>query len=774
MKSQFTFSILLFCTFYVQAQTVGSGNALNFTNTNQYVNIPQNWPIDSFPFTIMAWIKADVPTAASAPIVSSNNSTLGYSGFNVQLVNNGGWNLELMLGTGGTGFVSGTRRSKLVAFNHFNRWCHIAIVVNGMGNYDMYINGVLQSGSYSGAGNTFSFNPPGLPRIGYFYASTTNQPTFRGDIDEVSIWAVALSQTQIRNRMCKNIPITAPGLVSYYEFDETTGTATTDSGPSNKNGTLSSASLRQVSGAPIGTEVAYFYPSTSNPVMKLVNISGDTIKVTNVTGTNQGMHIYTVNSPPNTQNGIVTTCPSNRYYGVFPVISGTNTVNYQVQLRRPNYLNAVSFNRADNAGNLWSASTITQTTNGFNWNTTNRNEFITSTGPSAEYTTTISGALVQFTNSSTSSSPMTFSWNFGDGSTSAIQSPTHIYTTPGNYWACLTVTDSCGSQTYCDSVTTSCSGTAAFAYQQTATRTISFFNQSTGLGGLQYLWNFGNGTTSAAANPLATYTTEGMYWVCLQTTDTCGTFTYCDSVEVTCYNLNADYTFTQNNLTASFTNLSTGTAGMSNYWTFGDGGFSFTKNPVYTYQNEGTYQVCLQVTDSCSTRTTCYNLSMCLLPSSNFVANNTTGFTFNFIPTTANALSYIWDFGDGNFSAASSPTYTYQNPGLYNVCMSLVDDCGDADTCIDVLASLFDLNEFENSNAITVFPNPTKNYLHIKGLPETGVYAYDLMNAVGQTIQRGKLEDDIPIALKNLPEGLYILYITNAVGNRWDVKVIVE
>ncbi len=354
------------------AQTVGSGNALHYDNINQYVDIAQNWPIDSFPFTIMAWIKAEVPTAASAPIVSSNNSTLGYSGFNVQLVNNGGWHFELMLGSGGTGFVSGTRRSKLVPFNQFNRWCHLAVVVNGVGNYDMYINGILSTGTYSGSSNTFSFNPPGLPRIGYFYASSTNQPTFRGDIDEVSIWAIGLTQTQIRNRMCKNIPTTAPGLVSYYKLNETTGTAITDSGPSSKNGTLSSTTLRATSGAPIGDEVAYFYPSTNSPTMKLVNISGDTIKVANVSGAVQGMHIYTVIGPPNTQNGIVTTCPSNRYHGVFPVTSGSNNITYQVQFRRPSYTQSTCYSRTDNAVTTWSANTVTQTANGFNWTATNR------------------------------------------------------------------------------------------------------------------------------------------------------------------------------------------------------------------------------------------------------------------------------------------------------------------------------------------------------------------------------------------------------------------
>lgn len=138
----------------------------------------------------------------------------------------------------------------------------------------------------------------------------------------------------------------------------------------------------------------------------------------------------------------------------------------------------------------------------------------------------------------------------------------------------------------------------------------------------------------------------------------------------------------------------------------------------------GTYQICLQTTDSCGADRTsfCYNLDVCLLPSPNFVANNTTGFTFHFVPTTTNALFYLWNFGDGNFSNASSPIYTYQSKGLYTVCLNLEDDCDVGDTCIDVLASLIDLEENANSISPFIYPSPTKGIFSINGLPEYSLF----------------------------------------------------
>jgi len=52
---------------------------------------------------------------------------------------------------------------------------------------------------------------------------------------------------------------------------------------------------------------------------------------------------------------------------------------------------------------------------------------------------------VEFNDQSTGTKPLTYAWDFGDGSTSAEQNPTHTYTTPGTYTVKLTVTNAVGS-----------------------------------------------------------------------------------------------------------------------------------------------------------------------------------------------------------------------------------------------------------------------------------------------------------------------------------------
>ncbi len=73
--------------------------------------------------------------------------------------------------------------------------------------------------------------------------------------------------------------------------------------------------------------------------------------------------------------------------------------------------------------------------------------------PVPSYTTTTSYVTAFFTNTSAAEGTATYDWNFGDGNTSNLENPTHVYTAAGTYQVTLTVTNECGTATYSDSVT---------------------------------------------------------------------------------------------------------------------------------------------------------------------------------------------------------------------------------------------------------------------------------------------------------------------------------
>jgi hypothetical protein len=70
--------------------------------------------------------------------------------------------------------------------------------------------------------------------------------------------------------------------------------------------------------------------------------------------------------------------------------------------------------------------------------------------PNPRFSYLVNGHFVSFTDSSVS--PSSWYWSFGDNFFSDLQNPTHYYKNPGTYYVCLTSSNSCNQQTFCDSV----------------------------------------------------------------------------------------------------------------------------------------------------------------------------------------------------------------------------------------------------------------------------------------------------------------------------------
>lgn len=219
-------------------------------------------------------------------------------------------------------------------------------------------------------------------------------------------------------------------------------------------------------------------------------------------------------------------------------------------------------------------------------------------------------------NSQTSSPTAGWAWDFGDGSTSSMQNPTHTYGANGSYAVCLIVTfqDLCSAQV-CDTLDINCitggQCMAAFSVDSSNCPIMGFTDQSQGGGGALSSWNwdFGDGGTSTQQNPSHTYTANGTYNVCLSivTTDSC-TDVRCNQIMVNCIGSSGqcDAGFIWNEtspLNVSFTDGSTSSTGtITNWlWDFGDGNGSITQNPTHTYASAGPWIVCLSITtnDSC-------------------------------------------------------------------------------------------------------------------------------------------------------------------------------
>jgi len=133
-------------------------------------------------------------------------------------------------------------------------------------------------------------------------------------------------------------------------------------------------------------------------------------------------------------------------------------------------------------------------------------------------------------------------WDFGDGNTSTESSPEHTYTEPGNYTVNLTVSDEYSSHSVTAAepvVVLAVPPEAAMEVSATSGDmpfTVTFTDTSSAGSGeiTQWLWDFGDGTTSSEANPEHTYTEAGNYTVSLTVTaDGNDTVTQEEWIEVT-------------------------------------------------------------------------------------------------------------------------------------------------------------------------------------------------------------------------------------------------
>jgi PKD repeat protein len=120
--------------------------------------------------------------------------------------------------------------------------------------------------------------------------------------------------------------------------------------------------------------------------------------------------------------------------------------------------------------------------------------------------------------------PADYLWDFGDGITSTLESPTHAYAAGGTYEVSLTASNPGGDDTYTDTVEIIGTPQAAFTFtpQYPAPgEIIHFTDQSTG-DPLAWAWDFGDGGQASTPDPFYAYSMSGTYTVTLEVQNICG------------------------------------------------------------------------------------------------------------------------------------------------------------------------------------------------------------------------------------------------------------
>jgi PKD repeat protein len=130
--------------------------------------------------------------------------------------------------------------------------------------------------------------------------------------------------------------------------------------------------------------------------------------------------------------------------------------------------------------------------------------------------------------------------------------------------------------------------------------------------------------------------------------------------------------------------------------------------------------------------------------------------------TSTNAITYSWNFGDGQTATTANPNHTYAASGTYTVTLT-AKLCDRLTTFTDTVSVITNsVQNISRNNAFTVWPNPAGEKLHVNSsLFSTGRYALEITNVVGQhmmsAINTASERQEINTA--KLKPGIYIISI---------------
>lgn len=311
--------------------------------------------------------------------------------------------------------------------------------------------------------------------------------------------------------------------------------------------------------------------------------------------------------------------------------------------------------------------------------------------------------IVNFEDNSTNF-PTSWFWNFGDGFTSALQNPQHIYTLPGIYTVIFTVSNQYGSNTLTatDFIHVYESGPmphADFTSDKIAgpyPLTVKFTNLSDD--SEEWEWQFGDGNISFSENPVYTFSNPGYYTITLIAHNQYGFDT------------------------------------------------KIKENYIHVISGE-----LLPVADFGVNET-----------------NGSKPLTVNFYDYSQNAIAWNWQFGDGNMSSSQNPTYTYANIGDYTVTLKVNNQYGEdiltKANFIHVVAGNPNGND-ESAELIkySIIPNPSNGVFSVcNNTKEIEEATYSVYSIAGTNLVNGVLKhlDKNILDLSGLKPGLYIFIIT--------------
>jgi gliding motility-associated-like protein len=256
-------------------------------------------------------------------------------------------------------------------------------------------------------------------------------------------------------------------------------------------------------------------------------------------------------------------------------------------------------------------------------------------------------------------------------------------------------------------------------------------------GFVSYVWSTGSSST------FIDVTTGGIYAVTVTDLNGCSNSTAANFIvnQTPVISFTNDTSLTCDIPKINFTNTSTYPPGSQFTWNFGDSANSTQANPSHIYQEPGTYTVSLAIT----TQAGCFaeasqpvDIIFFPLAQAKFTADPEATNVFNarvqFTDQSDYAVSWLWDFNDGNKSIEQNPVHYFQEIGNYKVTLIVTNVSG----CPDAYVREVVVNPFYIPNAFTPNADGINDYFFNAGyVLDVKSYTLRIFNRWGQKVFEG-------------------------------------
>lgn len=313
-------------------------------------------------------------------------------------------------------------------------------------------------------------------------------------------------------------------------------------------------------------------------------------------------------------------------------------------------------------------------------------------------------------------------WNFGDGNVSVLDSPTHIFDTPGEYTITLTGYSNLNNcpATFESTLTVQGNPDVEFSASVTdgcAPLSIDFSNTSTG--SIYYEWDFGNGEVTSEESPQNQFfATPSTYNITLVGIDSFGCFSDTSIINIIVHDIPlAGFSTNSTTFCSGVDSIFTinNTQGASQYfWTFGNSSVIEAFEPSLAATDTANLMITMVAQNAFGCQDTAFNNVEILEPpiaaAPTINLEGCSPFQVQFNNESTNANTFLWYLGENNNTSTNeAPSYVYNTPGDYTATMIAMNTNGCPNDTLNFNITTYSLpiSDFSlNANEICGFLDP--------------------------------------------------------------------